>query len=67
MITDITDANAEVDLGSEKKVAAAHFDSEQILAGQNRCILFIYRHLLKASHCCGKVISPTFIFVCLMC
>ena len=31
------------------------------------CILFIYRQLLKASHCCGKVISPTFILVCLMC
>ena len=38
VITDITDANAEVDLGSEKKVAAAHFDSEQILAGQDRLV-----------------------------
>ena len=31
-------ANSEVDIGSEEKIAAAHFDSEQFQIGQNRLI-----------------------------
>ena len=34
----IGDANADVDLGREKKDAASHFDSEQFQAGQNRLV-----------------------------
>ena len=34
----ITNANAEVDLGREQEIAAAHFDSEQFVAGQNRIL-----------------------------
>ena len=34
----IGDANAGVDLGEEKKNAAAHFDSEEFQAGQNRLV-----------------------------
>ena len=39
VIKTMQDANAEVDLGSEEKLAEAHFDSEQFQAGQNRLIL----------------------------
>ena len=35
----IQKANANVDLGSEEKLAEAHFDSEQFQAGQNRLII----------------------------
>ncbi len=38
VIRTINDANADVDLGGEEKVAAAHFDSEQFQAGQNRLV-----------------------------
>ena len=34
----ISDANADVDLGQEEVIAAAHFDSEQFQAGQNRLV-----------------------------
>lgn len=34
----INDANADVDLGEEQELAAAHFDSEQFQAGQNRLV-----------------------------
>ena len=34
----IEEANSDTDFGEEKKVAAAHFDSEQFESGQNRLI-----------------------------
>ena len=37
-IEQISEANEEVDLGDEEKLAEAHFDSEQFQAGQNRLI-----------------------------
>ena len=37
-IDEINDANVRVDLGKESELAAAHFDSEQIQAGQNRLV-----------------------------
>lgn len=37
-IDDINDANSDVDLGEEQELAAAHFDSEQFQAGQNRLV-----------------------------
>lgn len=38
VIEAINDANADVDLGQEQTIAAAHFDSEQVQAGQNRLV-----------------------------
>lgn len=46
----ISNANADVDLGGEKRKAAAHFDSEQIQAGHNRLVEIhqnIVVHILK--------------------
>lgn len=37
-IEEIEEANCEVDTGKEKKLAEAHFDSEQFQSGQNRLI-----------------------------
>ena len=37
-VNEINSANANVDLGDEGRIASAHFDSEEIQAGQNRLV-----------------------------